>query len=149
MRKFLLALIFLFSTFTLLFAQERYGPYKIHKFVDGDTFWVKMGAGKNEKIRLIGVDTPEVKWEGLTEEQPGGKEASEYVKNMLKGKKVLLEYDVQKYDRYGRTLAYVYLEDSTFLNAHLLEMGLARLATFPPNVRYVEFFREVQGNSIE
>lgn len=73
MRKFLLALIFLFSIFTLLFAQERHGPYKIHKFVDGDTYWVKIGTGKNEKIRLIGVDTPEVRWEGLTEEQPGGK----------------------------------------------------------------------------
>ncbi|MCE7057573.1 thermonuclease family protein [Algoriphagus sp. AGSA1] len=51
---------------------------------------------------------------------------------------------MQKYDRYGRTLAYVYLEDSTFLNAHLLEMGLARLATYPPNVRYVEDFTKVQ-----
>ena len=86
MRKFLLVLLFLFSTSTILLAQERHGPYKIHKFVDGDTFWVKMDAGKTEKIRLIGVDTPEVKWEGLTEEQPSGKEASEYVKNLLKGK---------------------------------------------------------------
>ncbi|WBL43012.1 thermonuclease family protein [Algoriphagus halophytocola] len=73
-----------------------------------------MENGKTEKIRLIGVDMPEVKREGLTEEEPGGKEASEYVKHLLKGKKVLLEYDVQKYDRYGRTLAYVYLEDSRF-----------------------------------
>lgn len=143
MRKFLLVLVFVFSSLSLL-AQERYGPYKIHKFVDGDTFWVKMDAGKTEKIRLIGVDTPEVKWEGLTEDQPGGKEASEYVKNLLKGKKVLLEYDVQKYDRYGRTLAYVYLEDSTFLNAHLLEIGLARMATYPPNVRYVEVYKEIE-----
>tara|TARA_R110002051_G_scaffold322811_2_gene414298 strand:+ start:522 stop:992 length:471 start_codon:yes stop_codon:yes gene_type:complete len=148
MKRYLLVFIFILSVSTL-FAQERYGPYKIHKFVDGDTFWVKMGSGKNEKIRLIGVDTPEVKWEGLTEEQPRGKKASEYVKNLLKGKKVLLEYDVQKYDRYGRTLAYVYLEDSTFLNAHLLEMGLARLATFPPNVRYVEDFTEIQEKARE
>lgn len=74
MRKFLLVLILFFTTSTLLLAQERHGPYKIHKFLDGDTFWVKMDAGKTEKIRLIGVDTPEVKWEGLTEEQPGGKE---------------------------------------------------------------------------
>lgn len=72
MRKFLLVIAFVFSAFSLL-AQERHGPYKIHKFVDGDTFWVKIGVGKTEKIRLIGVDTPEVKWEGQTEEQPGGK----------------------------------------------------------------------------
>lgn len=149
MRRLLLVFLLCCIYSTFLFAQERYGPYKIHKFVDGDTFWVKMENGKTEKIRLIGVDTPEVRWEGLTEEQPGGKEASEYVKNLLKGKKVLLEYDVQKRDPYGRTLAYVYLEDSTFLNAHLLEMGLARMATYPPNVRYVEVFREVQGSRIE
>ncbi|MBB6328868.1 endonuclease YncB(thermonuclease family) [Algoriphagus iocasae] len=62
------------------------------------------------------------------------------MKKLLKGKKVLLEYDVQKRDRHGRTLAYVYLEDSTFLNAHLLEKGLARMATYPPNVRYEEVF---------
>lgn len=66
------------------------------------------------------------------------------MKKVLKGKKVLLEYDIQRYDRYGRTLAYVYLEDSTFLNAHLLEIGLAQVATFPPNVKYVELFTEVQ-----
>ncbi|WPR77950.1 hypothetical protein [Algoriphagus sp. NG3] len=47
------------------------------------SFWVKIDAGKNKKIRLIGVDTPEVKWEGLAEEQPGGKEASEYVKQLV------------------------------------------------------------------
>lgn len=74
MRKFLLLFVFILAKFSLL-AQERHGPYKIHKFVDGDTFWVKMEGAKTEKIRLIGVDTPEVKWEGLTEEQPGGKEA--------------------------------------------------------------------------
>ena len=73
MRKLLLVFVFIFTAFPLL-AQERHGPYKIHKFVDGDTSWVKMGSGKTEKIRLIGVDTPEVRWEGLTEEQPGGKE---------------------------------------------------------------------------
>lgn len=148
MKKHLLIFFFLLGLPAFGFAQERHGPYKIHKFVDGDTFWVMVNPGKPEKIRLIGVDTPEVKWEGLTKEQLGGKEASEYLKKLLKGKKVLLEYDVQKYDLYGRTLAYVYLEDSTFLNAHLLEMGFARLATYPPNVRYVERFMEYQKKQI-
>ena len=147
MKKQLFIFFFLLVTTASLFGQERYGPYKVSKFVDGDTFWVRVSPEKDLKVRLIGVDTPEVKWEGLTEEQPGGKEASEYVKNLLKGKKVLLEYDVQKYDPYGRTLAYVYLEDSTFLNSHLLEMGLARLATYPPNVRYVERFTAIQVHS--
>nr|WP_091691285.1 hypothetical protein [Algoriphagus locisalis] len=63
MRKFLLVLIFLFSTSTLLLAQERYGPYKIHKFVDGDTFWVKIGVGKTEKIRPTKANTTQVRWD--------------------------------------------------------------------------------------
>ncbi len=143
MKKHLLIFFFLLGLAASGFAQERHGPYKIHRFVDSDTFWVMVNPGRPEKIRLIGVDTPEVKWEMLTKEQPGGKEPSEYVKKLLKEKKVLLEYDVQKYDPYGRTLAYAYLEDSTFLNAHLLEMGLARLATYPPNVKYVQLFIEI------
>lgn len=79
----------------------------------------------------------------------GGNKGSEYVKNLLKGKKVLLEYDVQKYDRHGRTLAYVYLEESTFLNTQLLEVGLARLATYSPNVRYVQAFKKIQKGGID
>ncbi len=59
------------------FAEEPHGLYKVSKFVDGDTFWVRVSPEKDLKVRLIGVDTPEVKWEGLTEEQPCGKEASE------------------------------------------------------------------------
>lgn len=148
MKRIILILFFLtLSSFS--YSQERFGPYKISKFVDGDTFWVKVENGKAVKIRLTGVDTPEVEWKGLTSEEPFGKEASEYVKKVLKGKKVLLEYDIQRYDRYGRTLAYVYLEDSTFLNVHLLEVGLAQVATFPPNVRYVELFTEVQRKARE
>jgi micrococcal nuclease len=58
--KCFLVLFFLAFT-TSVIAQERHGPYKIHKFVDGDTFWVKKENGKTEKIRLNGVDTPEVK----------------------------------------------------------------------------------------
>lgn len=63
MKKQLLIFFFLLDLTVSAFAQERHGPYKIHKFVDGDTFWVMVNPGKPEKIRLIGDDTPEVKWE--------------------------------------------------------------------------------------
>ncbi|WP_268036823.1 thermonuclease family protein [Algoriphagus sp. PAP.12] len=142
-------ILFFFGLSFYSYSQERHGPYKISKFVDGDTFWIKGENGKAIKIRLTGVDTPEVEWKGLTSEEPFGKEASEFVKKFLKGKKVLLEYDIQRYDRFGRTLAYVYLEDSAFLNAHLLEVGLAQVATFPPNVKYVELFTEIQKKARE
>lgn len=117
---------------------------EIAKFVDGDTFWVKHADGAEEKIRLIGVNTPEARNTGRTQVEYFGKEASAYVKKLLTGKRVRLEYDVQRLDRYQRTLAYVYLEDGTFLNAHLVEKGYATAATYPPNVKYSERFQELE-----
>ncbi|MEB2782880.1 thermonuclease family protein [Algoriphagus sp. C2-6-M1] len=116
----------------------------ISKFVDGDTFWVTNEDGLDEKIRLIGIDTPEARRTGRTEVEFFGKEASEYVKEFLCGRKVRLVFDVGKYDRYKRTLAYVYLDDGTFLNAHLIEKGYASAATFPPNVKYAEYFKKLE-----
>ncbi len=117
---------------------------EISKFVDGDTFWVKHANGSEEKIRLIGVNTPEARNTGRTQVEYFGKEASDYVKKYLTGKKVRLEYDVQRKDRYKRTLAYIYLEDGTFLNAHLVEKGYATVATYPPNVKYADHFVKLE-----
>lgn len=121
-------------------SQQKTGLLAISKFVDGDTFWVINQKGQNEKIRLIGINTPEARRTGRTEVEYFGKEASDYVKKILIGRKVRLEYDVQRYDRYKRTLAYVYLDDGTFLNALLVKEGHASTATFPPNVRFSEYF---------
>lgn len=115
---------------------------KVTRVVDGDTFEI-VNRGKSEKIRLIGVDTPEtVKPNSAVE--PYGPEASSFTKKMIEGKKVRLEFDVQERDKYGRILAYVYLEDGTFLNARLLEEGLATTMTVPPNVRMAETFLSLQ-----
>ena len=59
---------------------------------------------------------------------------------LLKDQKVRLEYDVGKTDRYKRILAYVYLEDGTFINAKLIKEGFATVMTIPPNVKYAELF---------
>lgn len=126
------------------FTQQKTGLLAISKFVDGDTFWVSNEQGQKEKIRLIGIDTPEARRTGRTEVEYFGKEASEYVKRILTGRKVRLEYDVERYDRYKRTLAYVYLDDGTFLNALLVKEGYASAATFPPNVKYAEYFVKLQ-----
>jgi micrococcal nuclease len=117
--------------------------YPIKKFVDGDTFWIDDGSKKGKKIRLIGVDTPETRHPTKGVEYYG-REASDYVKNLLTNKRVRLEFDVKKTDRYGRLLAYVYLEDGTFLNASLVENGYAQVSTFPPNVKYVDLFLSLQ-----
>lgn len=126
------------------FAQQKTGLLEISKFVDGDTFWVLNEKGQKEKIRLIGIDTLEARRTGRTEVEYFGKEASEYVKRILTGRKVRLEYDVERYDRYKRTLAYVYLDDGTLLNALLVKEGYASAATFPPIVKYAEYFVKLQ-----
>ncbi|CCQ94867.1 Micrococcal nuclease-like nuclease [[Clostridium] ultunense Esp] len=116
----------------------------VKRVVDGDTFETATG----EKVRLIGVDTPEsVKPDSPVE--PYGKEASHFTKKKLEGKKVRLEYDVSLKDKYGRTLAYVYLPDGTFYNELLLAEGYAQVLTVPPNVKYADHFLEVERKARE
>ena len=110
--------------------------FRIHRVVDGDTFWLINAKGEKEKIRFIGIDAPEAKNYGKKVKQYYGKESTLFLTNYLKGKKVRLEFDVQKYDQYGRTLAYVFMEDGTFLNEYLIKNGYAKVVTFPPNVKY-------------
>jgi len=123
---------------------------KVTKAVDGDTVYVKLESGKEEKVRFIGVDTPE----STTKVEPYGKEATAYTKSKLLGKNVWLELDVQERDKYGRLLAYVWLSPPTkesdeeirtkMFNAVLLLEGYAQVMTVPPNVKYAEYFREYQ-----
>ena len=87
------------------------------RVVDGDTIILSNG----EKVRLIGVDTPETVRPNTPVEYYG-KEASAFTKKMVEGKDVKLEYDWQQRDKYGRLLAYVYLMDGTFLNAWMLQI---------------------------
>ena len=89
--------------------------------IDGDTIIV-MIDGKKEKVRLIGVDTPE-KDGPYTKEEPFSKEASAFTKKITEGKYVELRFDRERRDKYERVLAYVYLEDGTFLNAELIKQG--------------------------
>lgn len=86
--------------------------------IDGDTIVLD---GK-EKVRLIGVDTPETK-DPRKPVQYFGKEACAFTKRLVEGQKVRLGFDLNKTDKYGRTLAYVYLEDGTFLNAEIIKQG--------------------------
>lgn len=116
----------------------------VYRVVDGDTFWGRADDGSEVKVRLIGIDAPESRKTGQKEEQYFGKEAKVYMEQLIGSKRVRLEYDAGKTDRYKRTLAYVFLEDGTFVNAHLIEQGYAVLLTIPPNVRYVDLFTRLQ-----
>ncbi|MGJ7921594.1 thermonuclease family protein [Neobacillus sp. LXY-4] len=115
---------------------------KVLSVVDGDTIKVQLANGMSETIRLILVDTPETKHPRLGV-QPFGPEASSYTKKELTGKDVTLELDIEQRDKYGRLLAYVWI-GTTLFNERLIEEGLARVAIFPPNTKYVDQFLEVQ-----
>lgn len=126
---------------------SKFPKYKVVRVVDGDTIIISMN-GKDERLRLIGVDTPESVHPDSSKNIPEGKIASDYVKELIEGKEVGVEFDVQERDKYGRLLAYVYSGDM-MLNKHLLEEGYARLSTFPPNVKYVDDFTKIQTKSRE
>jgi micrococcal nuclease len=122
------------------FESQTQNLYLVTKVIDGDTIQLSNG----EKVRYIGIDTPETKHPKKVVEY-FGEEAYNVNKGLVEGKKVRLEFDIQQRDRYGRLLAYVYyknpnLKDETFINAYLVKNGYARVATYPPNVRYQVLF---------
>lgn len=124
-----------------------YGKYKVTRVVDGDTFEVDFN-GTKEKVRLIGVDTPESVHPDASRNVEEGKLTSEYTKEYLEGKEVALEFDVQERDKYGRLLAYAWI-DGEMYNKHLLNIGYAQVATYPPNVKYVDDFTALQKTARE
>jgi micrococcal nuclease len=111
------------------------------RVVDGDTIHVRL-AERVEKVRYIGVNSPEVHHPTKGEE-PGGREAAAVNHALVAGRRVRLELDVQTRDRYGRLLAYVWLGD-TMVNAELVRRGYAQVMTVPPNVRHQALFIQLQ-----
>lgn len=124
---------------------------RITRVVDGDTIHVALN-GRDETVRLIGVDTPETVHPEKPVE-PYGPEASAFTKSRLNGKTVYLEFDVQERDKYGRLLAYVWLDEpgeiTDVFNAVLLLEGYAQLLTVPPNVKYADHFVRYQREARE
>ena len=112
---------------------------RVTHVTDGDT--IRIGR---ERIRLIGVDTPETHKPG-TPVQCFGERATAFTTRFVLGRRVKLELDVEHRDRYGRLLAYVRRAgDGAFLNAALVEHGYAQVLTVPPNVRHAERFLALQ-----
>ena len=114
----------------------------VTRVVDGDTIHVLLD-GRDSTIRIIGIDTPE-KDGPYTDEECFGREASDYTSRALDGARVGLEFDVDRTDRYDRTLAHVWVGDELF-GKQILRDGFAVLLTIPPNVRYVDRFTAAQA----
>src|SRR5919197_825984 len=112
---------------------------RVTRVVDGDTVKVLIG-GREDTVRYIGMDTPETHKPG-TPVQCFGRAASADNARLVAGRRVRLRFDVERRDRYGRLLAYVYrLPDGLFVNAELVRAGYARQLTIPPNVAHAALF---------
>ena len=116
------------------------------RVVDGDTIHVRVGE-RLEKVRYIGVNTPEVHHPRKGEE-PGGRDAMAINRTLVERRHVRLETDVQARDRYGRLLAYVWVGE-TMVNAELVRRGYAQVMTIPPNVRHQALFVKLQREARE
>jgi micrococcal nuclease len=112
-----------------------FGSAQVLRVVDGDTIRVRLD-GRTERVRYIGIDTPESVKPG-TPVQCFAKRASAANAALVAGRSVKLVGDVEHRDRYGRLLAYVYREpDGAFVNARLVQDGYARTMTIAPNVAH-------------
>jgi micrococcal nuclease len=123
------------------------------RVVDGDTIIIDRGRG-DERLRYIGVDTPEsVKPDTPVEFM--AREASNANERLVAGKEVLLERDLTEYDRFDRLLRYVWVEDASrpsgwlLVNLALVEGGYAQVVTYPPDVRYVDLYLAAQQSARE
>jgi micrococcal nuclease len=132
---YLLLLALIFGAYYLYSKQPQTpdsGRYTVVNVIDGDT--VIIDDAKNSRVRYLGIDTPEI----AHQDSPGdpmAQEASEFNSALVEGKEVELEFDQQKYDQYGRILAFVYF-DGNLVNEELVKEGLATLVIIEPNHMY-------------
>lgn len=142
-RSLFLLPLALASALTVLFSSQPvdYQDVIARRVIDGDT--IELGNGQD--VRYIGIDCPELEkntpsgWREVHE--PFADEAKKLNEELVLGKPVRLEFDVQKKDKYNRLLAYCFVkkgQKEVFVQSELLEKGLAYLYTFPPNIKYVD-----------
>lgn len=138
----LISVLFFLIAASFYLLHGKYFPSKqqdMDKFVpvaavhDGDTVSVIIDK-RQEKVRLIGIDAPEIG------QKPWGENAKNYLETLLSssGWKVTMEFDVDKRDKYGRILAYLWTSNREMINLLMLKGGYAMLFTFPPNVKHAD-----------
>ncbi len=137
-----LCLIFFFilSSASQLFAEEW---FKVKSVIDGDTIILSDGRC----IRYIGMNAPEIEHE-TQKAEPYGYAAKYFHKSLVLSKKVRLEFDKEKFDRYDRYLAYVFLQDGSLANCKIIAHGFAYCLPRKPNVKYDSIFLHAQRNAM-
>lgn len=121
---------------------------RIHFVYDGDTVLGELAGSQRVRVRLIGIDTPELDRDGAPSE-PLAHEARAALRRMLlrSGQRLGLRFGAQRRDRYGRTLAHAYLADGSSVQAALLERGLAVLLLRPPNLGQLACYRRAEARA--
>ena len=143
MKRRLLTPFISFLILILLLFLSHAQTYKVERVVNGDTLLLTNG----ERVRLIGVDTPETKHPEKPVEY-FGKEACQFTRGLVEGKEVRLEYDQTRRDIFNRILAYAYLMDGTFLNAEIIKQGYGFAYTKHP-FKHMEEFRQYEREARE
>lgn len=122
-----------------------YDLMTVKRVVDGDTF----ETDKKEKVRLIGVNTPE-SVKPKTPVEYLAKEASSFTKERLTGKTVIAFADTESKDKYGRLLRYIFIKgESVMYNETLVAEGYANVMTVPPNVMFSKHFVKLEKEARE
>ncbi|MCB9933117.1 MAG: thermonuclease family protein [Planctomycetes bacterium] len=122
--------------------KKKAGYYAVTEVIDGDT--IEIDRGKGERIRLIGIDTAELGREQVDPDSDGWRATMFLFKLLEQDPQVKLKYDAEREDKYGRTLAYVYLPDGRMLNELLLKEGWAETMRIPPNTRHADEFKQLE-----
>ncbi len=117
---------------------------KVVKIFDGDTISVLLD-GTAEKIRLVGIDAPEL------DQKPWGLKSKKHLEGLinLSNWTVDLEFDIERRDKYGRLLCYLFSDDKTMINLRMVQDGYAMLFTVPPNIKYADIFKDGQKKARE
>ena len=124
-------------------------PNTVTYIVDGDTFDMTDSNGNIIRVRPIGINTDEMRNNSHGKKGPFAKQGKDYLARLIEHKQVRLEMDIQKKDRFKRTLAYVYVDDTLFVNAEMVKQGYAMIETEPPNVKYATYFYQLQQQARE
>ncbi len=153
-RYYVISFILIVSVISLAYGiKERYSPadnkgpgktLHVEKIYDGDTIGAVVD-GRFEKIRLLGIDAPEM------DQRPWGGKTRECLRSLISAadSRIFLEYDIERRDKYGRILAYIWTQNRKMVNDEMMKNGCAVLFTFPPNVRYAERLRSAQKKAQE